>query len=171
MTNTPTDPANPRITAIRQDAATSYDALNQLIDGPLADLAPEKLYQEPAHNAWTIMENLAHVVEFMPYWANEAVKLVAEPGRRFGRVETNERRIKEIAAHAHDSLDQIKAMLHASYARLQEAMTHLQDKDLAVTGKHIRQGEKALVIFIEDYITGHLRAHIRQIEEAMHSLR
>lgn len=170
MTNTQTDPANPRIDAIRQDVAASYDAINHLIDGPLAALPPEKLYQEPAKNEWTIMENLAHVVEFMPYWANEAMKVVAEPGRSFGRVATNERRIKEIADHAHDNLEQIKAMLPISYARLQEVMARLQDKDLSVTGKHIRQGEKALASFIEDFITGHLRAHIRQIEEAIQAL-
>ena len=170
MTNTPTDPANPQVAAIRQDAATSYDALNKLIDGPLAVLAPEKLYQEPAQNEWTIMENLAHVVEFMPYWANEIVKLLAEPGRNFGRVATDERRIKEIADHARDSLDQIKAMLPISYARLQEVLASLRDSDLAITGKHVKYGEKTLAWFIEDFITGHLRAHNQQIEEAMQAL-
>ena len=30
------------------------------------------------------MQNLAHVVEFMPYWAGEINKLVAEPGRNLG---------------------------------------------------------------------------------------
>ena len=167
MNSTPT---NPKIAAIRQDAATSYGALNQLIDGPLAALAPEKLYQEPAENEWTIMENLAHVVEFMPYWANEVAKLVAEPGRNFGRVATDERRIKEIADHARDSLPQIKAMLPGSYARLQEVLAHLQDSDLAITGKHVRYGEKTLEWFIEDFITGHLRAHNRQIEEAIRTI-
>lgn len=171
MTNTPGDPANSRITAIRQDAATSYDVLNQLIDGPLADLAPEKLYQEPAQNEWTIMENLAHIVEFMPYWANEVAKLLTEPGRNFGRVATDERRIKEIADHAHDNLEQIKALLPLSYARLQEVLASLRDSDLAITGKHIKFGERTLASFIEDFITGHLRAHNRQIEEAMQALR
>jgi uncharacterized damage-inducible protein DinB len=171
MTITPTDPANPRVAAMRQDAATSYDALNQLIDGRLADLAPEKLYQEPAHNEWTIMENLAHVVEFMPYWANEVANLLTEPGRSFGRIATDERRIKEIADHAHDNLEQIKAMLPISYARLQEVLASLRDSDLAITGKHIKYGEKTLASFIEDYITGHLRAHNQQIEEAMQTLR
>lgn len=170
MTITPTDPANPQIAAIRQDAANSYDTLNQLIDGPLAALAPEKLYREAAENEWTIMENLAHVVEFMPYWANEVAKLLTEPGRNFGRVATDERRIKEIADHAHDSLDQIKAMLPISYARLQEVLASLRDSDLAITGNHVKYGEKALAWFIEDFITGHLRAHNRQIEEAMQAM-
>lgn len=170
MTNIPTDPANPRVVAMRQDAAASYERLNQLIDGPLADLASEKLYQEPAQNEWTIMENLAHVVEFMPYWANEVAKLLTEPGRSFGRVATDERRIKEIADHAQDSLEQIKAMLPISYARMQEVLASLRDSDLAITGKHIKFGERTLDSFIEDFITGHLRAHNRQIEEAMQAL-
>ena len=31
----------------------------------------EKLYQRPAENEWTLMENIAHIIEFMPYWGNE----------------------------------------------------------------------------------------------------
>lgn len=166
MTTTPT---NPKIAAIRQDAEISYGELDQLIDESLAVLPPEKLYQPPAENEWTIMENLAHVVEFMPYWADQIEQLVAEPGRNFGRVATDERRIKEIADHAHDSLQQIKAMLPGSYNRLQETLAKLNDSDLEITGQHPRYGKRTLEWFIDDFVTGHLRAHNEQIRQCMNA--
>lgn len=165
-----TAPTNPKIAAIRQDVETSYGELNRLIDGPLAALPPEKLYQPPAENEWTIMENLAHIVEIMPYWASQMELLVAEPGRNFGRIATDERRLKEITDHAHDSLRQIKSMLPGSYARLQEALARLKDSDLEITGHHVRYSDQTLEWFIEAFVTGHLRAHNEQIKAAIQTI-
>jgi DinB superfamily len=165
-----TSPSNPKIAAIQQDVQHSFDALNRLIDGPLAQLPPDKLYESPANNEWTIMENLAHIVEFMPYWGDQIAKLVAHPGQNFGRVQQDERRLKEIRDHAHDSLAQIKALLPPSHTHLQEVLAGLQDSDLQLTGVHSRYGEKPLAWFMEDFVTGHLRAHLAQIQTAMDSL-
>ncbi len=160
-------PSNPKVAAILQDMQQSYDALNQLIDGPLSQLPSEKLYLSPVGNEWTIMENLAHIVEFMPYWANEIAKLVVQPGQNFGRVQQDERRLREIRNHAHDSLAQIKALLPESYASLKEALTHLRDSDLELTGVHSRYGEKTLEWFMQDFVTGHLRAHLVQMNAVL----
>ncbi|HEU0000797.1 MAG TPA: DinB family protein [Ktedonobacteraceae bacterium] len=162
-------PSNPKVAAIRQDAQQSYDALNQLIDDPLSQLPSEKLYVSPGDDEWTIMENLAHIVEFMPYWGDQVAKLVAHPGQNFGRVQQDERRLKEIRDHAHDSLAQIKALLPPSYTRLQEVLASLQDSDLQLTGVHSRFGEKPLEWFMEDFVTGHLRAHLAQMNAALMS--
>ncbi|HJT56039.1 MAG TPA: DinB family protein [Ktedonobacteraceae bacterium] len=162
-----TSSANPNVEAIRLSVQHSYDELQQLIDGPLAQLDPAKLYQAPAENEWSIMQNLAHIVEFMPYWANEVEKLVAHPGQNFGRTHQHEDRLRAIEEHSRDSLEQIKALLPGSYARLQEVLSHLTDSDLELTGMHIRFGEKPLDWFIEDFITGHLIAHLEQMRADM----
>jgi uncharacterized damage-inducible protein DinB len=160
-------PSNPKVAAILQDVQQSYDALNQLIDGPLSQLPPDKLYVSLGGDEWTIMENLAHIVEFMPYWGAQIAKLVAQPGQNFGRVQQDERRLKEIRDHAHDSLAQIKSLLPPSYAPLQETLTSLQDSDLELTGVHSRYGEKPLALFMQDFVTGHLRAHLVQMNAAL----
>ena len=163
-------PSNPKVAAIRQDVQQSYDALNQLIDGPLSQLPSEKLYLSPGGDEWTIMENLAHIVEFMPYWGDQVAGLVAHPGQNFGRVQQDERRLKEIRDHAHDSLAQIKALLPPSYNRLQEVLANLQDSDLQLTGVHSRYGEKPLEWFMEDFVTGHLRAHLVQMNAVLDTI-
>ena len=159
-----TTPANPKTEAIRQSVQKSYADLNQLIDGPLASLDTSKLYQVPAENEWTIMQNLAHIVEIMPYWAGEIEKLVATPGQNFGRTAQDERRLAAINERGTDSLEQIKAVLPGSYARLDEVLSSLRDSDLELTGQHIRYGEKPVGWLVEEYVTGHVNGHLEQIK-------
>jgi uncharacterized damage-inducible protein DinB len=163
-------PSNPKVAAILQDVQQSYEALNQLIDGSLSELPSDKLYLSPADNEWTIMENLAHIVEFMPYWGDQIAKLVVQPGQNFGRVQQDERRLSEIRSHAHDSLAQIEALLPESYASLKQVLTNLRDSDLELTGVHSRYGEKTLEWFMQDFVTGHLRAHLAQIKASMDAI-
>src|SRR5256884_9376085 len=122
-----TIPANPKVEAIRESARNSDATLHQLIDGPLAQIDISKLYQSPAENEWTIMQNLSHIVEFMPYWAGEIEKLVAEPGCTFGRTAEDVGRLRGISEHEMDSLNRIKAALPGSYARLDEVLGRLKD--------------------------------------------
>ena len=117
-----TQSTNPKVEKIRQSVHKSYEELNQLIDGSLAALEPKKLYASPTENEWTIMQNLAHTVEFLSYWANEIKKLVAEPGRNFGRIATDEGRLRSIEQHSRDNLEQVKAALPGSYTRLEDVL-------------------------------------------------
>jgi hypothetical protein len=162
-----TTPANPKVEAIRENARNSYAELHQLIDGPLANLDTSKLYQPPAEEEWTIMQNLAHIVEFMPYWSGEIEKLVAEPGMNFGRTQQDEGRLRGISEHEKDSLAYIKTALPGSYARLDEILGSLKESDLVLTGKHVKYGEKPLGWFIEDFVTEHLSDHVEQIKRCL----
>jgi hypothetical protein len=61
--------------------------------------------------------------------------------------------------------------LPGSYARLDEVLSSLHDRDLEITGKHVKFGEKSLAWFIEDFVTGHLRAHNEQISAALQEVK
>ena len=166
-----TSPANPKVEATREIVRKSYSELVQLIDGPLAHLDVGKLYQSPAENEWTIMQNLAHIVEFMPYWAGEIEKVIAEPGCAFGRTADDEGRLQGISEHEMDSLSNIKAALPGSYARLDEVLGALNDSDLELTGKHVRYGEKPLDWLIEEFVTTHLSGHVEQLKRCIELVR
>lgn len=162
-----TSPANPEVEAILLSIQKSYHELNALIDGPLAKLDPQKLYKSPAQDEWTIMQNLAHIVEFMPYWANEIEKLVARPGQNFGRTMQDEARLQAIREHGTDSLEQIRAALPGSYAQLEEVLGGLKDSDLQLMGHHVKFGDNPLEWFIEEFVTGHLVNHLEQIKTCL----
>lgn len=159
--------ANAQIMAIRQHTQQSYNELNALLDGPVGMLYAEKLYQTPTENEWTVMENLAHIVEFLPYWANEVARVAAHPGQPFGRTAGDEDRLAALRDHGRDSLAQIRAALPPSYAHLDKVLNSLTDSDLDLTGVHLRRGEQRLGWFIEEFITKHLRDHVVQIRTCL----
>ncbi len=130
-------------------------------------LDPQKLYVAPVAGEWSILQNLAHIVELMPYWANEIRKLLAQPGRDFGRTLQDEGRLRAIEQHGHDSLAQVKEALPQSYARLEEVLGQLKDSDLQLSGRHSKFGEKSLAWIIEDFVTDHLINHLEQIKLAL----
>ena len=159
-----TSSTNPNVEAIRLSVHRSCTELLQLIDGPLAALEPDRLYKSPAENEWSIMQNLAHIVEFMPYWASEIEKLVAAPGQNFGRTMQHEGRMRAVNEHGRDSLAQIKEALPGSYLRLEEVLGGLKDSDLELTGRHVKFGEQLLGWFMEEFVTGHLSSHVEQVK-------
>ena len=158
-----TAPPKPDVEAIRLSVQQSCTDLVELMNGPLVELQPEKLYEEPIAGEWPIMQNLAHIIEFMPYWGREIEKLVAHPGQNFGRTAQDEGRLRALEEHGRDSLGQIKEELPRSYAQLDDVLGRLKDSDLQLTGQHIRYGKKPLAWFIEDFVTQHLLNHIEQI--------
>lgn len=163
--------ANPKVAAIRQNLRQSYAELNELLDGPVATLYAAKLYQEPTENEWTIMESLAHIAEFMPYWADEVTKLVARPGQNFGRTQQHEGRLAALREHGHDTLALARAALPASYTHLDETLSRLQDSDLELTGYHVKFGERTLAWFIEEFITKHLHDHVVQMRGCLDQIK
>jgi uncharacterized damage-inducible protein DinB len=162
-----TSPANPKVEAIRESVRNSYASLLKLLAGPLAHVHTSKLYQSPAENEWTIMQILAHIVEFMPHWAEEIEKALAEPGCVFGRTPEDIGRLQGISEHEMDSLNKIKVALTGSYARLDEVLGKLQDSDLELIGKHVRYGEKSIGWLIDDLIVDHLNGHVEQIKSSL----
>src|SRR5215472_2584548 len=158
---------NPKIEEIRRSVQSSYNELTQLITDHLVTLEQTKLYQQPAENEWTIMESLAHIVEFMPYWANEIEKLAAAPGQNFGRTMQDAGRLQAIKEHGSDDLEHIRAALPGSFARLAQVLGELKDSDLALTGNHSRFGDQTLAWFIEDFVTHHLASHLEQLNACL----
>jgi hypothetical protein len=158
---------NPKVVQIRQDAAESYTTLTEMLNGPFAALPSASLYDKPNPEEWSIMQSLAHILEFMPYWGHEITKLVAHPGQDFGRVMSNPARLQGIADHEQDTLVQIQATLPISYASLAQDLAALQDSDLELEGQHSRYGVRSLAWFIEEFVTVHLRNHLHQLEEVL----
>src|SRR6476661_1606549 len=95
---------NPKLAEIRRSVEDSYRQITQTINEKLVKLNPDRLYQAPAENEWSLMQNLAHIREIMPYWGDEVAKLVKQPGQKFGRVMNDENRLRFIEDHGQDTL-------------------------------------------------------------------
>jgi len=158
---------NPNVQAFRQSVTASYTKLNRLIEERLTRLPTEKLYATLVDGEWTIMESLAHIIEFMPYWADESAKLVAQPGKNFGRTKEGEARIRAIEEHKHDSLATARSTLMRSYTYLDEVLGTLKDSDLELKGHHSKFGDQTLAWFLKDFVTDHLTNHLEQLNRCV----
>jgi hypothetical protein len=70
----------------------------------LAEVDPALLYEAPGPGEWTVMELLAHTVEFLRYWPPVVVGIAAEPRRSFGRGLDDSDRTGYVLAHGGDPL-------------------------------------------------------------------
>ena len=165
-----TSTENPRVEAIRQSVTSSYDELHLLLQRQLTPLPAKKLYETAVEGEWTLMESLAHIIEFMPYWGDEIVKLVAKPGQKFGRTQGDEARIRAIEDHKQDTLDEAQDALERSYRYLDMALSTLKDSDLELQGHHPRFGDQTLAWFIKDFVTDHLTNHIEQMNRSLEEI-
>lgn len=161
----------PKVEAIRQRARRAYEGIYQWASD-LEELLPsELLYRPAAPGEWSIMQNLAHVIEIMPYWGDEIARLVAVPGQAFGRTQEHEGRLLAIQEHANDTLKKIRAVLPHSYYHLDHVLATLTDQDLELTGNHSKFKTRSLDWFIEDFVTQHLENHLAQIKAAYEALK
>ena len=165
-----TNTDNPNVQTIRQSVVSSYTELNRLLEQRLRYLPEQALYTTLVEGEWTLMESLAHIIEFMPYWGDEIAKLVAEPGKNFGRTKEDEARIHAIEKHKDDLLETAGGALTRSYTYLDEVLSTLKDSDLERKGYHSKFGEQTLTWFIKDFVTDHLKNHIEQLNRCLEAV-
>src|SRR6266851_8900796 len=80
----------------------------------LAEVDPALLYEAPSSGEWTVMELLAHTVEFLRYWPPVMVGIAAESGLSFGRGLDDSNRTGYVLAHGGDPLRSMVQELSAA---------------------------------------------------------
>ena len=125
-----TTPANAKIEAIRQSVQHSYTALNEIIDGPLANSTHRNCTRCQPRTSGRLCKISPTSRSSCPIgpmkWRNWSLI----PAENFGRIMTDERRLKFISDHEHDALPQIRDLLPERYAQLEKVLSSLKDSDL-----------------------------------------
>ena len=148
-----------------QDCIETLTRLYGELRAALAEIPPAALYTQPASGGWTLMEDLAHVAEMLGYWSGEIGRFQRQPGASFGRVASNPERIHYIESHAHDSPEQIAALLDQGQAAALALLQRLQPADLEITGQHVKFGEQTVRHAIQEWLIAHLDEHVKQLKE------
>lgn len=130
---------------------------------------PDDLYRPPPDGEWTVMENLVHVVEFLPYWAEQLHQVIAHPGEPFGRTHEDPERIAAVEDHARDALPEVLERLRRSAETAQTSLRAIPDDAWDRTGVH-RRGEMTLREITAFFLVDHLTDHIEQARVALAAL-
>lgn len=154
------------------DLGGTIDRLEERVRGIAGHWAPVRdsaVHQPRAPGEWTAAESLAHMAEFLPYWADVAreVSRRTEAGRPFGRTHEDPDRIAFVAEHAGDPLPKTLATLEAALERTTRLLREIREEDLERTGVHARRGEMSVRRIIDEFIVKHLDDHASQAESAL----
>lgn len=129
------------------------------------------LYTRPAPEEWSVMEDLAHVAEFPPYWTKEMLKIVQNPGTAFGRTHVDPDRIAAVANHAKDDLAVTLGRIDSARAETLEMLLTIADEDWEKSGVHSRRGEMNLHQIMTSFITDHIGEHMQQAKDALQAVK
>ena len=132
----------------------------------LAEVDPALLHEAPSPGEWTVMELLAHTVEFLRYWPRVMVGIAAEPGLSFGRGLDDSDRTGYVLAHGGDSLRSMVQELSVAGEGAQTTLAAIPAVGWEATGVHMDWGEVALPQIVQRVLTGHLAAHCAQAKAA-----
>ncbi|MDQ6857788.1 MAG: DinB family protein [Chloroflexota bacterium] len=151
-------------------SGTAYAERLRAAAAPLLERArqvpPDRLYAAPDAETWSVMKILAHVAEFVPYWAREALKVAtAADGAAFGRTHEDPARIAAVADHATDTLARATDRVQAALADAVADLKKIPDGTWDRRGHHSRRGEMTVAGILETFMLGHLEEHRQQLEE------
>ena len=143
-------------------AAEEIGTLVAQLKAWLAEVDPALLYEAPSPGEWTVMELLAHTVEFLRHWPAVVVGIAAEPGRSFGRGLDDSDRTGYVLAHGGDPLPSMLQELSAAGEEAQATVDTIPAAGWEATGVHMDWGELALPQIVQRVLTGHLAGHCAQ---------
>jgi 2-keto-4-pentenoate hydratase/2-oxohepta-3-ene-1,7-dioic acid hydratase in catechol pathway/uncharacterized damage-inducible protein DinB len=135
----------------------------------LSQISEQNLHTRPYADSWTIAEAIAHITDAIDFFQNESIKALANPSEKVGRHKTNERRLEKIAIHGADTAEQLKEQLNASIDNCLGFLKGLQNSDLAKKIEHKlpKFGEMELGSFLDHFVIGHSKAHLKQVLNIM----
>jgi uncharacterized damage-inducible protein DinB len=152
-----------RIRRLERDVADLLNAVRNLPD--------EALYLEPSDGEWSIMQNLAHVAEMLPYWAHQAEAIDRAPGQRFGRTHDDPVRISAIEEHSNDFIEAMLTRIETAAQDCIATLKALPPGAWSKSGAHPSRGSMTVEQVVDAFIVGHVEAHRRQVEDALDAVR
>ena len=149
-------------------ATAAADRLLRTTDEILAEvqrLPAEVIHWVPAEGVWTVMDNLCHIREFVPFWTGETLRIVQRSGEPWGRDHRDTARLAAVTNTAAYGLIDVLADIGEVVRRSAATLRTLSDEQLAVeaASKNPRWGVKPASFVVDDLLVDHVAKHQGQI--------
>jgi uncharacterized damage-inducible protein DinB len=125
----------------------------------------ELIHWIPAEGVWTVMDNLCHIREFVPFWTGEALRIAQRQGERWGRDHTDTARLAAVTNTSAHRLADVVADIREAVRHSTETLRTLSDEQLAAeaASRNPRWGVKPASFVVEDLLVQHVAKHLGQI--------
>lgn len=128
-------------------------------------MPPELIHWVPSEGVWTVMDNLCHVREFVPFWTGETLRIVHRPAEPWGRDHTDTKRVAAVTNTVTYRLEDVVSDIREAVRQSAATLRSLSDEDLAVeaTSKNPRWGLKPASFVVDELLVHHVAKHQGQI--------
>ncbi len=147
------------------EAAAAMQSISEEILTECSRLPAALVYWHPAPEVWSIMDNLCHIREFVPYWTAQVVGIVERSGQLWGRDQTDASRLAAVRDSSAERLADVEAAIRKAVRESVQTLQGLDDTDLdtEAASKNPRWGIKPAGFIVENLLVKHLRDHLGQI--------
>jgi uncharacterized damage-inducible protein DinB len=148
------------------EAAETMRKTAASIDAEIRRLPVELIHWRPASEVWSIMDNLCHIVEFVPYWTGEVQAILRDPAQLWGRDHTHAARLAAVADTSGEPLEKVLAAMHRVVAASAETLVALPEDALTIEApsRNPRWGVKPVSFIIQHLLVQHLQNHWGQMQ-------
>ena len=148
--------------------ATSAMQLQTIADELVSEvqrLPPTLITWVPGEGVWSVMDNLCHIREFVPFWTSQVVRIAQRPNEPWGRDHTDTARLAAVTNTASYKLEDVLSDIRRAVKQSADTLTTLSDADLAVeaTSRNPRWGLKPASFVVDDLLVHHVAKHLGQI--------
>ena len=152
----------------RARATAAAVQLTKTTDEILAEvqqLPPELIHWVPSAGVWTVMDNLCHIREFVPFWTAETLRIVKRPTELWGRDHTDTARLAAVSNTGAQNLEEVVSDIRDAVRRSADVLKALSEQDLAseATSRNPRWGVKPASFVLEELLVHHVAKHQGQI--------
>jgi uncharacterized damage-inducible protein DinB len=150
-------------------AAEELRVKTEVIASDVRRLPAELITWSPAAGVWSVMDNLCHIREFIPFWTGETLRIVRRPAEAWGRDHTDAARVAAVADTAGYALDEVIADIRRAARESADVLMDLTDADLAVeaTSVNPRWGRKPASFVLDHLLVQHVEKHLGQIRRTV----
>lgn len=151
------------------DMKTSLQEDQKAYQALLGTISESKLHHRPYADNWTIAEAVAHITEAIDFFRQESLTALAHPEEKVGRHKTHPRRLARIAEHGTDSAAQLLEALNANIEACLGFLESLTDQDLQriIHHKYPKFGDMKLGAFLDHFMVGHSKSHVKQVQNLL----
>ena len=140
--------------------STTEEILSQV------DSMPEGcIHWKPGPEVWTVMDNLCHIVEFVPYWTTQIEQAIEYPAKEWGRTHHDPDRLAAIADTSSRSLTEVKEQLRSGVMSSASRLEQFTPDQFAIQApsRNPRWGVKPASFIVDSLLVVHLQSHLAQI--------
>ena len=156
-----------RATSTAADRARMVEELGARILATVAAVPEETLHREAA-DGWSAAHVLAHVAEFVPYWARQAdaVAMRERQDLPFGRTHDDSERIAAIEERRRGSGERLASGLRSTLDRCVATLRGIPEERWRRSGIHARRGTMTVTQIVDRFLVEHLAEHETQLGRA-----